>query len=66
MERIVFLDRDSVRANFRPPAFAHEWIEYPTTATGEITDRLHNATIAITNKIPLRAETLSQLPNIRL
>lgn len=66
MERIVFLDRDTVRANFRPPAFAHEWIEYPTTAQSEIADRLREATIAITNKIPLRGETLSQLPNIKL
>lgn len=66
MEQIVFLDRDSVRTNFRAPNFPHQWIDYPTTKPDEILPRLRDATIAITNKIPLRAEVLSQLPKLRL
>lgn len=65
MERIVFLDRDSIRARFRPPSFAHEWIDYPTTKPDEIIGRLREATIAITNKIPLRAATLAELPQLK-
>jgi glycerate dehydrogenase len=66
LEQIVFLDRDSVRTNFRTPNFAHEWIDYPTTQPHEILPRLRDATIVITNKIPLRAELLAQLPKLRL
>jgi len=35
IHRIVFLDRDSVIANIRKPAFAHEWTEYPATAAAD-------------------------------
>lgn len=66
MEQIVFLDRASVRTQFRAPDFPHQWIDYPTTSLDEILPRLHDATIAITNKIPLRAATLAQLPKLRL
>ena len=33
MERIVFLDREALLTDLRPPAFAHHWVEYSTTAT---------------------------------
>lgn len=66
MEHIVFLDRASLEANVRRPDFSHQWEEYATTVPEEIVGRLHNATIAITNKIPLRAETLVQLPRLKL
>lgn len=66
MEQIVFLDRDSVRTTFRTPHFAHQWIDYPTTKPEEVLPRLREATIAITNKIALRAEVLAQLPKLRL
>jgi glycerate dehydrogenase len=66
LEQIVFLDRATVRSRFRAPSFAHQWIDYPTTSLDEILPRLQDATIAITNKIPLRATTLAQLPKLRL
>jgi len=66
MEHIVFLDRSTLEATIRRPAFPHQWDEYATTAPGEIVERLQHATIAITNKVPLRAETLAQLPRLRL
>lgn len=66
MEKIVFLDRDSVRTQFRAPHFPHQWHDYATTKPDEILSRLQDATIAITNKIPLRAETLAHLPKLRL
>lgn len=66
MEQIVFLDRETVRVNFRAPNFANQWFDYPTTSPTEILPRLQDATIVITNKIPLRADVLSQLPKLRL
>ena len=65
--RIVFLDRDSLIANVRPPAFAHSWAEYPHTKGSEQTvSRLQGASIAITNKVPLRAAELDQLPDLKM
>src|SRR3990172_4294163 len=66
MERIVFLDRDSLHANLRRPAFAHEWRDYPATAAQEAVARLHEDTVAIVNKVPLRQDTLAQLPGLRM
>ncbi len=63
---IVFLDRDSVIADVRRPAFDHTWTEYPATTASEAVARLVDATIAITNKVPLRADTLARLPNLKL
>ncbi|MEG1328296.1 MAG: NAD(P)-dependent oxidoreductase, partial [Janthinobacterium sp.] len=65
--RIVFLDRDSLIATVRPPAFAHSWEEFPHTKGSEQTvSRLQGATIAITNKVPLRAAELAQLPQLQM
>src|SRR5471032_426413 len=68
IHRIVFLDRDSVIANIRKPSFAHEWTEYPATAAADAMQRLRDAraTIAITNKVPLRAADLAQLPDLKM
>jgi len=66
MEKIVFLDRSTLEADMRRPDFPHEWAEYPVTAPAEIVERLHDASIAITNKVPLCAETLVRLPKLRL
>lgn len=63
--KIVFLDRDTLRANIRRPAFAHEWREYAQTSSEEILERLRGATIAITNKVPLREAVLVQLPALK-
>ena len=64
--RIVFLDRDSIIADIRRPAFEHEWAEYPATAGAQVAERLRGATIAITNKVPVRAETIARLPELKM
>jgi glycerate dehydrogenase len=66
MHKIVFLDRDSLIATVRPPAFEHTWQDYPATAPHEVVERLRGASIAITNKVPLRAEAIAQLPDLKL
>jgi glycerate dehydrogenase len=66
MERIVFLDRSTLIADVRPPAFEHEWTEYEMTAPAEVVERLKGATVVITNKVALREAELSQLPQLKL
>lgn len=65
-EHIVFLDRSTLQAKVRRPPFEHTWDEYPTTSPAQTVERLREATIAITNKAPLRADTLAQLPKLRM
>ena len=63
---IVFLDRASLGATLRKPSFPHSYRDYPSTLPGEVVERLAGATIAITNKIPLRADSLAKLPGLKL
>jgi glycerate dehydrogenase len=65
MERIVFLDRSTLKANIRRPRFEHEWTEHTQTSPAEVVERLKDATIAITNKVALRESELSQLPDLK-
>lgn len=65
MERIVFLDCDTLRANIRRPAQPHEWQDYGVTNSEQVVERLRAATIAITNKVPLRKAALAQLPELK-
>lgn len=66
MERIVFLDRDTLKADVRSPAFAHEWREYGETRPFEVVERLTGASIAIVNKVRIGDAELAQLPALRL
>lgn len=65
MERIVFLDRSTLIADVRRPAFEHQWTEYEWSAPAEVVERLRDATIAITNKVPLSEAELSRLPELK-
>ncbi|MFS2008891.1 D-2-hydroxyacid dehydrogenase [Azospirillum sp. CT11-132] len=67
MERIVFLDHDTMGVDIalRRPAVPHEWSEYGRTAPEQIVERARGATVLIVNKVPIRAETLEQLPDLR-
>src|SRR6185436_5037681 len=66
MERIVFLERNTIQAEFRRPNFPHEWIEHGETSPDQVRVRLENTSIVISNKLALRAPDLSQLPELRL
>ena len=66
MERIVFLERNTFKVEFRRPQFEHEWIDYDETSADQIVERLQDATIAICNKLPLREPQLSRLPQLKL
>lgn len=66
--KIVFLDRDTLPAQtvLREPSFGHELTNWPRTTPEQVVQRAINADIIITNKVPLRAETLERLPELKL
>lgn len=53
--KVVFLDRASLKANVRQPACAEQYVEHAKTSADQIVAHLAGATVAITNKVPLRA-----------
>ena len=65
-EKLVFLDRSTLQATVRRPAFDHTWEEFPATSVEQTVGRLRDATIALTNKVPLRADVLAQLPKLKM
>jgi glycerate dehydrogenase len=64
--RVVFLDRASVKARIRPFAFQADYIEHAASSPSDVATRLQGATIAITNKVPLREGVLEQLPDLKM
>jgi glycerate dehydrogenase len=66
MERIVFLDRGTLKAALRAPAFAHEWHDYAETHTQEVAGRIRDATIVITNKVAVRDAALEEAGELKL
>jgi glycerate dehydrogenase len=66
MERIVFLERDTIKANFHRPNFDHEWVEYADTLPQEVSERVQPASIIISNKLSLGEPQLSHAPDVKL
>src|SRR3569833_2425592 len=65
-QRVVFLDRDSLKAKVRKPSCATDYVEYAKTSIEEIVPRLKDATVAIVNKVQMRADTLKQLTKLKM
>ena len=65
-DKVVFLDRASLKAKVRKPAGAAEYVEYEKTSVDEIVPRLEGARVAIVNKVPMREATLAQLPDLKM
>jgi len=63
---VVFLDRASLDATIRTPAFPHTWRDYATTSADAVVERLGDATIAVTNKICVRKDAIARLPSLRM
>lgn len=66
MHCIVYLERESIVAEVRRPAFPHHWHEHPCTLQTEVGERLAGATIAIVNKLQLDAGLVAALPALRM
>ncbi len=63
---IVFLDRASLIADMRAPAFAHDWIDHDQTRPEEVVARIQGADIVIVNKVKLSADILAQAPSVKM
>ena len=68
MHDIVFLDRDTIGPNvaLKRPQTPHNWRAHKATAPGDIISRLQGADVAITNKVPMTAQTIAALPDLKL
>lgn len=66
MERTVFLERSTIQARFRQPNFDHEWIDYDDTPAGEVSERVRDATIVISNKLILGEAQLGGAQRLKL
>ncbi len=65
-ERIVFLDRASLPVRFTRPRCTGTYTEHAETGVDQLVERLAGASVAITNKVPLRGPTLARLPGLKL
>ncbi|MGJ0480259.1 D-2-hydroxyacid dehydrogenase [Pantoea agglomerans] len=63
--KIVMLDGDTLPVSLPTGQQNAEWDIRAQTSVSDIVLALRGATVAITNKVPLRAETLEQLPELR-
>ncbi len=65
---IVFLDRETMpdAVTVRAPDFPHTMDTYDSTAADEVAARCKDADIVITNKVPLRAEALAEMPKLKM
>ena len=66
MEHIVFIERNTVQANFRRPAFEHDWVEYPESSAAQVPERVRDATVIISNKLSLGEPQLAEAPDVKL
>ncbi|MCQ0987814.1 D-2-hydroxyacid dehydrogenase [Jiella marina] len=67
MTKIVFLDRETFgpEVELTRPDHPHDWVEHQATRPEDVVERLAGATIAVTNKVPIRRESLDQLPDLK-
>lgn len=63
---IVFLDRGTLPVAMRAPALPLQWREHQATPPDRLLECLESAEVAITNKVPLLAASLAQLPRLKL
>ncbi|MCJ9728599.1 glycerate dehydrogenase, partial [Bradyrhizobium sp. PRIMUS42] len=68
LAKIVFLDRDTMpsQINLRTFAFPHELREFGATKPDQVCDRVADAHIVITNKVPLSAAVVARARNLKL
>lgn len=68
MKRIIFLDRGTISADVEIPrlSFAHDWQAYDRSTATEVVERLRGAGFAITNKVPIQAPHMRELPELEL
>jgi glycerate dehydrogenase len=65
---VVFLDRETLspQTHVRAPSFPHHMEVFARTSPAEVAERISDATIVITNKVPLTREAIDGAPRLRL
>ncbi|TPV45526.1 D-2-hydroxyacid dehydrogenase [Pantoea deleyi] len=63
--KIVMLDGETVPLSLPTGQVQADWVIRPQTSASDVVAALAGATVAITNKVALRADTLDQLPGLR-
>jgi len=66
--RVVFLDRDTLspETRLRAPTFSHRMEMFAKTAPADVVERIRDADIVITNKVPLNREAIVGAQSLRL
>ena len=64
MSHKIALDRETLDANSAQAEFLDDDTEYAQSPPADVVERSKGATIAITNKVPLREDTPKQLPDL--
>lgn len=66
--QIVFLDRDTISPQtvLRQISFGHALTVYGRTSRDQVSERIADADIVITNKVPLQREVLACAPNLKM
>ncbi|MFK4443503.1 glycerate dehydrogenase [Caballeronia udeis] len=62
---VVILDAGTLPVPVTRPAWATGWVEHSSTQPGQVVNVLSDATIAITNKVPIQRADLQRLPRLR-
>src|SRR5690606_41590749 len=67
-QQIVFLDRETLPPETcrRQLSFPHELTLYGRTAPDQVAERIADADIVITNKVPVRGDAISQAERLKL
>lgn len=68
MTRIVFLDRGTMgpAVQLHRPSFVHEWVAHDRTTPEEVVARLQDCDIAVSNKVPIRRDSIEKLPRLKM
>ncbi len=66
--QVVFLDRETIssQTTLRSLSFEHELKVYGRTSGDQVAERIADADIVITNKVPLRQEALEHAANLKM
>ena len=66
--KIVFLDCATIPEHVTIPqlSFEHEWINYNLTPLEQVAERVKDADIIVTNKVPMNAHTLEGAQKLKL
>ncbi len=66
--KVVFLDRATIpsQIHLKPLSFEHEWVEYDFTAPEQVSERVEEADVVITNKVVLNESNLAGAKTLKL